>query len=513
MAVADALRLGDNPLSLYEHAAQLRTQAKQLLDDAGDNRRSFRYHTIAPLIESAIELCDKALSQPTPAELRAAVNSVLQTANDIKKDTSAIKRTTDTISTAAAPTQQNRQHSPTTWARVAALRTPATAQTQPNLTPSPTEKCRELVIKLTDPQMISHLRSQAPTHLKERINRALKSQTDPEVNKIQVVAAKQLRSGDIAAYTRNQQEKEILQESAHSWAETFGGTARIVTQTYGVIVHGVHTKSIDPSDMENTIKLLQAENKPLLPNAEIKYVGWLTKASTSKKASSLVVEFSRAEDANAAIAGGMVWQAEMLSCELYDRTCKVKQCFNCQKYGHIGTQCQAPQACGYCAGQHSSKECSQKEDPNAERKCAACKRSHTAWSAICPERKKEKDRVERAKAMRPFLHPENISKRLPATTQAPTQTAQLTERMTNQISAVPAVPAARLTRKRGRPRSLHAEPEDTMPRSERQEEIDSLIRASQQLREEALAMSGRQVTNTQQSNTQPPSNEITMLDD
>ncbi|EKG09139.1 hypothetical protein MPH_13861 [Macrophomina phaseolina MS6] len=94
-------------------------------------------------------------------------------------------------------------------------------------------------------------------------------------------------------------------------------------------MHGVHRKSIDPSDMDNAIKLLQAENKPLLPNAEIKYVGWLTKAS-NKKASSLVVEFSRAEDANAAITGGMVWQAEMLSCELYDRTCKVKQCFTCQ---------------------------------------------------------------------------------------------------------------------------------------------------------------------------------------
>ncbi|EKG09040.1 Zinc finger CCHC-type protein [Macrophomina phaseolina MS6] len=385
---------------------------------------------------------------------------------------------------------------------------------QPNLSPSPNDRCRELVIKLTDPQMISHLRSQPPTHLKERINRALKSQPDPGVNKIQVVAAKQLRSGDIAAYTRDQQEKEILQESAHSWVETFGGTARIVTQTYGVIVHGVHTKSIDLSDMENAIKLLQVENKPLLPNAEIRYVGWLTKASPNKKASSLVVEFSRAEDANVAITGGMVWQAEMLSCELYDRTCKIKQCFNCQKYGHIGTQCQAPQACGYCAGQHSSKECGQKEDPNAERKCAACKcaackRSHTAWSAVCPERKK-KDRVERAKATRPFLHPENTSKRVPATTQAPTQTAQLTERMTNQTSAVP---AARLTRKRGRPRSLHAEPEDGVIRSERQEEIDSLIRASQQLREEALAMSSRQLANTRQPNTQPPSNEITMLDD
>ncbi|EKG09140.1 hypothetical protein MPH_13862 [Macrophomina phaseolina MS6] len=216
MAVADALRPGDNPLSLYEHAAQLSTQAKQFLDDAGDHRRSFHYHTIVPLIKSAIKLCDKALSQPTPAELKAVAHSVLQTANDMKKDTSAIRRTTDSINTADPLTQRTTQQNSMTWARVAAMRTTATAQTKPNVAPSPTEKCRELVIKLTDPQMIGHLRSQPPTHLKERINRGLKSQMDPSVNKIQVVAAKQLRSGDIAAYTRNQQEKETLQESAHS---------------------------------------------------------------------------------------------------------------------------------------------------------------------------------------------------------------------------------------------------------------------------------------------------------
>lgn len=126
MAAADASRLGENPLSLYEHAAQLRTQAKQLFNDVGDHRRSFRYHTIAPLIESAIELYDKALGQPTPAELKAATSSVFQTANDIK-DTSTIKCTTNTINIVTPLTQQNTQHSPMTWARVVALRTTAIA--------------------------------------------------------------------------------------------------------------------------------------------------------------------------------------------------------------------------------------------------------------------------------------------------------------------------------------------------------------------------------------------------
>lgn len=143
-------------------------------------------------------------------------------------------------------------------------------------------------------------------HLKDRVNHALAAYSDPNINKIRIVAAKQLRSGDVAVHTKNKQEKDTLQEHTDGWTGTLGDTARVVRQTYGVLVHGVYTKSIDLSDMGNAIKLLEAENKPLLPYTEITYVGWLTKASTNKKASSLVVEFRRPEDANAVITGGMV---------------------------------------------------------------------------------------------------------------------------------------------------------------------------------------------------------------
>ena len=109
---------------------------------------------------------------------------------------------------------------------------------------------------------------------------------------------------------------------------------------------------------DESIHSLKVWNAGTILGADIKYIGWLTKtAPSTKKATSAVVEFARPEEANTAIREGLVWEAEQLGCELYDKSCRLKQCFNYYKYGHIGTQCYATQACGYCVEPHPTKEC------------------------------------------------------------------------------------------------------------------------------------------------------------
>ena len=100
----------------------------------------------------------------------------------------------------------------------------------------------------------------------------------------------------------------------------------------------------------------------------------------------------------------MVWQGEMLQCERYERQCRLKQCFNCQKYGHIGTQCKATTACGYCAQEHASRDCPTKSEGGTSRKCAACHGHHEAWSQRCPTRKEEMARMKAAYETRSAYH-------------------------------------------------------------------------------------------------------------
>jgi hypothetical protein len=143
-----------------------------------------------------------------------------------------------------------------------------------------------------------------------------------------------------------------------------------------------------------------ADNRTVIPDAKISYIGWLTKEGNLKRASSIVVEFTDPGMANAVIYAGMAWDGQIHQCQLYERACRTKQCFRCYHYGHITTQCNASQVCGYCVELHETKHCRRKEVEGFTPRCAVCKDNHTAWSNACPARRKEMKRVEQAKEVR-----------------------------------------------------------------------------------------------------------------
>lgn len=82
----------------------------------------------------------------------------------------------------------------------------------------------------------------------------------------------------------------------------------------------------------------------------------------------------------------------MHRCVLYNRECKIKQCFNCYQYGHILPQCRAKTVCGSCSGPHKSSECLETE----KQCCPVCKGKHKAWDIGCEKiGKKNWDGFER----------------------------------------------------------------------------------------------------------------------
>jgi len=69
--------------------------------------------------------------------------------------------------------------------------------------------------------------------------------------------------------------------------------------------------------------------------------------------------------------------------------CRVKiykgtvQCYNCQRFGHTAPRCEQPKpACRYCAGEHDSRECTNKGNI----KCANCNKDHMSTSSSCQAR-------------------------------------------------------------------------------------------------------------------------------
>lgn len=54
-----------------------------------------------------------------------------------------------------------------------------------------------------------------------------------------VIAAKQLKSGDVVLHTATTTEADTLKNTEDEWVKVLGTTARVIKPTYGVIVQGV----------------------------------------------------------------------------------------------------------------------------------------------------------------------------------------------------------------------------------------------------------------------------------
>jgi hypothetical protein len=111
----------------------------------------------------------------------------------------------------------------------------------------------------------------------------------------------------------------------------------VIKPTYGVIVHGVRTdkESIDTDNQEKAVEKIKSENAVLREGAKATYVGWLTKEGRKKATCSLIVEFTTKYHANRVIREGLVLNAIHHDCVLYDRSCRLKQCYRCHEYDHF----------------------------------------------------------------------------------------------------------------------------------------------------------------------------------
>ncbi|OHE90236.1 zinc knuckle [Colletotrichum orchidophilum] len=265
---------------------------------------------------------------------------------------------------------------------------------------------REVIVNIRDPITIASIRAMNPRNLKVHVDRAIEHSNNEHIRKLKTVSANQLKSGDLSIKTATATDMEALRQFAEDWEHRIGNGAAGRIPTYGILVHGIRTGSMDMERSTELQEELLQDNKAFIPTAEIKYIGWLTRSSTTKSASSIIVEFAKAEDANKLIDEGLIWQGEVFQCERYDRQCRLRQCFRCHTYGHIGTQCKATTTCGYCAQEHATRECPSKSDTATPRKCAACHGEHEAWHGRCPTRIRELAKIKAAYKQRPRYHPE-----------------------------------------------------------------------------------------------------------
>lgn len=98
--------------------------------------------------------------------------------------------------------------------------------------------------------------------------------------------------------------------------------------------------------------------------------------------------------------GGYIF-LDLVRCKAYDRFW-ITQCFHCQKFGHMASDCprkESSPVCCFCSGSHKGHLCTSKNSPN----CANCSsegssvaagsRSHFSFRNDCPYIKAQRQRV------------------------------------------------------------------------------------------------------------------------
>lgn len=185
-------------------------------------------------------------------------------------------------------------------------------------------------------------------------------------------------------------ESDAKQIRELNWDELLEGAAVMETE-YGIVVHGV------PKHKMTNIEEFMA-NIERLNGIKVKRVALLRKntRSTESPTQSIIIFMGSPEEANKCINDAVIIGRRRHGANRYTPQCQIRQCFNCQVYGHKADVCKKKPVCGKCAQEHETRNC-----VSEELRCTNCKGVHTAWSHECPRRQEIAQKMEMRKSKIP----------------------------------------------------------------------------------------------------------------
>ena len=387
----------NDPENVTEHVCTLKSSFDIIVQHATNvSSKTILITHFRALHELYLTLQEKLLSMITVNELKALLLYIKDNMHQIKTTTTVTCINIENITSKKSSTISERC--------VSSSQSISLLQSKKDLTAA-----FKFVIKLTDADVILCLRDNPLTEILKEVNNAIARDKDIWIRTlsdcshiadslwtIQMTVIRQLRSSNIEIITHKADHKSILTQ-VKSWIMIFEHSAECVVDSFEVIIYTVCTNSID---LKSLIKKLRVFQILWILNCHavsawkklnnVIYIEWLTKKGKNMSVSSLIVEFSEAKQANQIICRGLLWDDELHNCELYSCKCKLKQCFNCQTYDHIESQCIASTRCEKCAQSHLTKNCK-----FIMKLYCLCRIKHTAWSRNCFHRQVEKERVSK----------------------------------------------------------------------------------------------------------------------
>jgi len=257
-------------------------------------------------------------------------------------------------------------------------------------------KGREILVKIAERKEVEEIQKKSANQIFQGIESVSAAQRDL------IVSLRKLGSGDVALHAVSPEARAALEKS-QEWAKGIAGSAHVVRRSFAILAHDVRI-TLDTSNQKTAIKRLVKDNARLHGGLEVLRIAWSKKVVGSGKAhSSLIVEVATETMANRLLDVGMLDSYQKCSCELFDKNCRITQCYRCFGFGHMTRFCKNEERCSKCAGKHHIKGC---VVPANRRRCANCNGSHEPWRRSCPKWKIQAKQSEEIFRNRPVRYSE-----------------------------------------------------------------------------------------------------------
>ncbi len=240
--------------------------------------------------------------------------------------------------------------------------------------------------------------------IKKLIKRIMRA----EKHKKNILTIKRLFNEDIKILTRLTKTKQRLKRNK-TLLKDVASTTFLSRRIFEIMIHDVKMTSINTQNQQTTIKHIVKQNASMHSNLKITRVIWSKRAKiiSNKKYFSLIMKIYNAATINRLIKKKLLNEYSHRTCEYFDKNCKLKQCFNCQRYDHIEKSCKYERRCAACASSHNDSTCTTSIE---RRKCVNCDENHSIWSFQCKIKIEEKNKLNDMWFFKSILHSKEARK-------------------------------------------------------------------------------------------------------
>ncbi len=169
-------------------------------------------------------------------------------------------------------------------------------------------------------------------------------------------------------------------EKTQTWVKKIASSTHVVHRSFAILAHDVHI-TLNTSNQKMIIKRLIKNNARLHEDLKMLRIAWLKKIVESEKTHSLlIIKIMIKTMMNQLLNVDMLNSYQECSCKLFEKNCRITQCYKCFNFDHMIKFCKNEECCFKCADKHHIKRCVMLMN---RRRCANCNDNHEFWRCSC----------------------------------------------------------------------------------------------------------------------------------